>query len=81
MWNNTIAYMEWGESGTVDNLKRPIAEVAQNTDHLKDLLSADHEWADGSHPFVPDTPADWDTSPSTLKEALNELASRLRAVE
>ena len=31
--------------------------------------------------FSPDTPLNWDTSPTTIEEALNELASRLRALE
>lgn len=32
-------------------------------------------------PFTPDTDSDWDTAPSTIGEALNELAARLRNLE
>lgn len=32
-------------------------------------------------PFVPDNQPDWDTDPSTIGEALNEIAARLRNLE
>jgi hypothetical protein len=32
-------------------------------------------------PYEPSTPSDWDTAPSTIAEALDELAGRLRSLE
>lgn len=32
-------------------------------------------------PFSPETESDWDIVPSTIGEALNEIAARLRALE
>lgn len=41
-------------------------------------------WADAgaaTMPFSPTTPSDWDTAPTTVQAALDELASRLTAIE
>lgn len=79
---NTI-YLDSG----LTSERRPDAEVGYvryntETDTLEQKTSSGWEnVGEVVSNFSPSIPLNWDSSPTTVEEALNELASRLRALE
>lgn len=56
-----------------------------NNEMVTASLATPHDYlpnaASPTATFTPAVPGDWDTAPTTVAEALDEIAARLRAVE